>query len=72
MAIIMAAIATMRPSVTERWPPSLSIPKEGATSTVKMVEMLLHIDAREETIAASSAAKTRPLIPSGSKFIADG
>ncbi len=41
-------------------------------SRVKMVEMLLVIDASEETIAAISAAKTNPFRPAGSSFMTSG
>ena len=41
-------------------------------SNVKIVEMLFIIDANEEIIAASNAAKTSPLIPEGNIVIAAG
>jgi hypothetical protein len=36
---------------------------------MKMVETLLHIEAKEDTIAATNAAKIKPLRPLGIKFI---
>ena len=72
MAMPMAHTATMRPMRTPDVPSSVASPNMGATSTVKIVEMLLHIDAREETIAANRAAKTKPLIPTGRRVMAEG
>ena len=37
-----------------------------------MVEILLHLPAKEATIAAVSAAKAKPLRPIGNKFISVG
>ena len=39
---------------------------------VKMVEILLVIEASEDTIAATKAAKTKPLMPTGNIAIIDG
>ncbi len=41
-------------------------------SSVKMVEMLLHLPASEATTAAVRAANASPFMPVGSKFIKTG
>ena len=71
IATNIANTATERPIITG----FLSAADEdtfGNTSIVKMVEMLLVIDANDETMAASNAAKTNPLIPIGNIVIACG
>ena len=39
---------------------------------VKIVLTLFERDARDETIAATNAAKVRPFIPSGNRFSIEG
>ena len=72
IAISMAENATTRPIVTRCFCEVSSGLKCRYMSIVKMVEMLLVIEASDETIAAISAANTRPLRPIGSRVMAIG
>ena len=59
MATTIANAATIRPSQTPR-ERVVPIPRTGAMPIVKIVEMLLHIDSRGNTIAAVKAANEMP------------
>ena len=71
IATAMAAMAITRPDHTRSRAASRG-DIDGSRSMVTSVEMLLPMEAREDTMAARSAAKTMPLTPVGRRFIAVG
>ena len=63
--------ATIRPTRTGLTDASPLL-KEGKISMVKIVEILFVMEAKDDTMAASKAANTNPLMPIGSRVMACG
>ena len=55
-----------------KWRSDFWVENRAYKSKVKMVAILLIIEARDETIAANRAAKTKPFRPTGSNVNAKG
>lgn len=71
-ATVKAATAVRRPTVTSVLSAASFLTYSLKISIVKIVAVELSIDAKDETIAADSAANTSPLMPDGGSCATHG